>query len=140
MAYLKIMHLLINSDFTAAPTGQQQASYFGFWDTQEQKSAKWEYDSAQNTFQNYFSNYFRVYRRYPPKGFYVADLQSGDFPEITSVTPYNAIASPDANYANAFNVPVTPAMTTTLTVPASATWTNGGYMKVYSKGFVQVGY
>ena len=140
MAYLKIMHLLVNSDFAAVATGQQQASYFALWDTQEQKSARWEFDTAQNTFQRYFDRYHTVYHRYPPKGFYIADMQSGDVPDVPGITPYNAIMSPDANYAEAFNVAVTPAMTTTLTVPAGATWTDQGYMRVYSKGLVGVAY
>ncbi len=140
MAYLKIMHLLINSDFTAVPTGQQRASYFALWDTQEQKSARWEFDTAQNTFHRYFDRFHEVYRRYPPTGFYVADFVSGDDPNVPGVTPYNGIMSPDANYAEAFNVAVTPAMTTTLTVPSSATWTDQGYVRIYSKGLVGVSY
>jgi hypothetical protein len=133
MAYLKIMSMLINNQVA------QRASYFGLWDTQEQKSAKWEFDSQQNSFQAYFSQFKKTYRRYPPMGLYVADFVSGDFPEVPGVTPYNAIMSPDANYADAFDVAVTPAMTTTLSIP-SGTAMNGGYQRVYSKGLVGVAY
>jgi hypothetical protein len=133
MAYLKIMSMLINNQ------AAQRASYFGLWDTQEQKSAKWEFDSQQNSFQAYFSQFKKTYRRYPPMGLYVADFVSGDFPEVPGVTPYNAIMSPDANYADAFDVAVTPAMTTTLSIP-SGTAMVGGYQRVYSKGLVGVAY
>lgn len=133
MAFLKIMALLINAEVG------QQASYWALWDTQEQKSARWEFDTAQNTFQAYFSKFHKDYRRYPPKGLYIADLVGGAFPEVPGVTPYNGIMSPDANYAEAFDVPVTPAMTSTITVPTGTTMT-GAYQKVYTKGLVGVAY
>jgi hypothetical protein len=133
MAYLKIMTNLINNQ---API---QAYYFGLWNTQEQKSARWEYDTQQNSFGTYFSDYAKTYRRYPPLGFYVADYVSGDYPEVPSVTPYNAIMSPDANYSDAFDVAVTPAMTTAITVPPG-TAMNEAYQRVYSKGLVGVAY
>lgn len=133
MAYQKILTYLVNGEVGL------EASYFGLWDTQEQKSARWEYDSQQNTFQTYFTDYHKTYRRYPPKGLYVANFVSGSFPDIPSVDPYNAVMSPDENYADAFSVPVTPAMTTTITVPTGTTM-NGAYQRVYSKGLVGVAY
>jgi hypothetical protein len=133
MAYLKILTLLINDQ------AQQRADYWSIWDTQEQKSARWEYDASQNTFQSYFTNFHEVYRRYPLKGLYVVDNVSGEYPEVPQVTPYNAIMSPDANYAEAFDVAVTPAMTTTIRVPSGTSMTNA-YQRVYSKGLVSVAY
>lgn len=133
MAYLKILTMLVNNQIA------QRASYYGLWDTQEQKSAKWEFDTQQNSFQAYFSRFKKIYRRYPPMGLYVADFVSGEFPEVPGVTPYNAIMSPDANYADAFDVAVTPAMTTTVSVP-SGTSMVGAYQRVYSKGLVGVAY
>lgn len=133
MAYLKIMTQLINNQASI------QGYYYGLWNTQEQKSARWEYDTQQNSFQAYFSEYKKRYRRYPPLGFYVADFVSGDFPEVPSVTPYNAIMSPDANYADAFDVAVTPAMTTAITIPPAIVPASA-YQRVYSKGLVGVAY
>ncbi len=133
MAYLKTLTLLINNQ---API---RADYWALWDTQEQKSARTEYDASQNTFQPYFSDFHEVYRRYPPKGLYVFDNVSGEFPEVPAVTLYNGIMSPDANYAEAFGVAVTPAMTTTIRVPAGTSM-NGAYQRVYSKGLVGVAY
>lgn len=133
MAYLKILTLLINAQVA------QRGYYWGLWNTQEQKSARWEFDTQQNSFQTYFSNYKKIYRRYPPMGLYIADFVSGQFPEVPGVTPYNGIMSPDANYADAFDVAVTPAMTTTATIPP-ATSMNGAYQRVYSKGLVGVAY
>ena len=133
MAYLKIMSLLVNNQ------AQQRADYWSLWDTQEQKSARWEFDASQNSFQSYFSRYREVYKRYPPKGLYIADFVSGENPDVPGVTPYNAIMSPDANYAEAFDVAVTPAMTTTIRVP-SGTAMSGAYQRVYTKGLVGVAY
>ncbi len=133
MAMLKIMSLLINNQ------GMQRADYWSVWDTQEQKSSRWEYDASQNSFQSYFSNFHKTYKRYPPKGLYIADFVSGENPDVPGVTPYNAIMTPDANYANAFDVAVTPAMTTTIRVPAGTGMVNG-YQRVYTKGLVGVAY
>jgi hypothetical protein len=133
MAFLKIMSYLVNSQVGI------RASYWGLWDTQEQKSARWEYDVAQNTFQTYFEDFQNVYRRYPLLGFYVADFVSGENPNVPNVTPYNGIMSPDANYAEAFDVAVTPAMTSTITVP-TGTSMSGAYQRVYTKGLVGVAY
>lgn len=133
MAILKIATLLINSQ------AGQRADYWSLWDTQESKSARWEFDASQNSMQSYFQRYHEVYKRYPPSGFYVADFVSGEDPDVPGVTPYNAIMSPDANYAEAFDVAVTPAMTTTIRVPAG-TVMSSAYQRVYTKGLVGVAY
>lgn len=133
MAYLKILTLLVNNQ------NSQRGAYWGLWNTQEQKSARTEYDTQQNSFQAYFSQFKKVYRRYPPSGLYVWDFVSGDFPEVPGVTPYNAIMSPDANYADAFDVAVTPALTSTASIPSGTTMV-GAYQRVYSKGLVGVAY
>jgi hypothetical protein len=138
MVFVKILTYLVNAQLGI------RAQYWGLWDTQEQKSARWEYDVAQNTFQTYFEDFQSVYRRYPLLGLYVADLINPPCPpqanpNVPSVTPYNGVMSPDANYAEAMDVAVTPAMTTTVTVPIGTTM-NGAYQRVYTKGLVGVAY
>ncbi len=131
--YTSIHHALINNQ---API---RADYFGLWDDQDQQSARWAYDKSNNTFQAWFTKMQRVYRRYMPKGHYFVDMEGGIFPEIPSVTPYDALMSPDASYANAFGVPITPAMTTSLRIPA-ATVTTTPYVRVWAFGLVRVPY
>lgn len=131
--YTRIHHLLINKQ---SPI---RANYFGLWDDQDQQSARWAFDSQNNTFTEYFDHVQRTYRRYLQTGHYVVDMEGGVFPEIPSVTPYDGLMSPDQSYANTFGIPVTPAMTTTLRIPATTTVT-GAYARVYSFGLVRVPY
>lgn len=131
--YTSIHHLLINNQVPI------RANYFGLWDDQDQQSARWAYDSQNNTFTEYFDNVQRTYRRYLNTGHYVATFENGVFPEIPSVTPYDALMSPDASYAQTFGVPVTPAMTTTLRIPNTTATTNP-YARVYAFGLVRVPY
>jgi hypothetical protein len=136
--YTSVHHILVN--FTAA-TGNQaiQADYFGLWDDQDQQSSRWNFDKAVNTFNEWFTEWHRNYRRYPFIGVYTADLDDGLFPEIPSVTPYRALMTPDASYAQAFDLPVTPAMTTTIRIPAAVTASNP-YVRMYEYGLVRVPY
>ena len=133
MLYTAIHHILVNNQLPV------EADYFGLWDDQDVQSAKWNYDASQNTFQYYFDDYQRVYRHYPLLGVYTADFSGGDFPEVPTVTPYDAVMSPDASYASAFGIPVTPAMTTTVRLPSGDTATNP-YIRNYDFGIVRVPY
>ena len=133
MAYTSIHQLLINGQ---TPT---QADYFGLWDDQDQQSSRWNYDGQNNTMNEYFEKFHRTYHHYPIIGQFLTDLEGGLFPEIPSVTPYDAVMSPDASYAAAFGVPVTPAMTTTLRLPSGVTATTP-YVRTYAFGLVRVPY
>lgn len=133
MIYTSIHQLLINGQLPL------QADYFGLWDDQDVQSSRWNFDAQVNTFQEYFDKFQREYHRYPMLGQYVADFENGLFPEIPSVTPYDALMSPDASYAQAFGVPVTPAMTTALRMPA-ATDPSSPYIRTYAFGLVRVPY
>lgn len=134
--YQTIHHILVNNQ---APL---QSDYFGLWDDQDQQSARWAYDASQNTFEEYFHRFHRIYGRYPFKGHYMVDyenLDSNSFPPIPGVSPYMGAMTPDANYAGAFQIPVTPAMTTAIRVP-SVTSINSAYVRLYSFGLVKVPY
>jgi len=140
-AYTCIHHLLINGGVGATPAYPDviQSDYFGLWDDQDFQSARWQFDKQQNTFNQYFRQTHRRKRAYPLKGVYVADFENGIFPEIPSVDPYDAIMTPDATYALAFSVPVTPAMTTALRIP-TGTVTVSPYIVTYAFGLVKVPY
>jgi len=140
-AYTAIHHLLINGGSGATPPYPTpiQADYFALWDDQDSQSARWSFDATTWTFQQYFDQYFRQKRRYPIIGQYTADFENGVFPEIPSVDPYDAVMSPDATYAQAFGIPVTPAMTTALRIPGGVTAVNP-YIRVYAFGLVKVPY
>lgn len=133
MLFTHIHELLINNQLPV------QADYFGLWDDQDQQSSRWNFDQSQNTFQQYFDNWQRVYRHYPLKGQYSVDMEGGQFPEVPSVTPLDAVMSPDASYAQTFGVPVTPALTTALRLPSNVTATNL-YIRSYDIGLVRVPY
>lgn len=140
-AYTAIHHILVNGGTAATPAYAKpiQSSYFGLWDDQDPQSARWQFDTTVNTFQMYFDQFFRQKRRYPVIGYYLADFENGVYPEIPSVDPYDAVMSPDATYAAAFGVPVTPAMTTVVRIP-TATTAVLGYCRYYAFGLVKVPY
>ena len=131
--YTAMHHILVNGQVPI------QADYFGLWDDQDPQSARWSFDNNVNTFQEYFTNYRRIYRRYPYLGVYTAELDDGVYPEVPSVTPYVAFMTPDAAYAKAFNLPVTPAMTTALRIP-QAVGASSPYVRNYEFGLVRVPY
>jgi hypothetical protein len=133
MLYTGIHHLLVNGQLPL------QADYFGLWDDNDQQSSRWAYDAQVNTFQQYFDKFKRTYRRYPNKGWYVGDLEGGVYPEVPSLTPYDALMSPDASYAAAFGIPATPAMTTAVRFP-SATTMSQPYVRNYDIGLISVPY
>jgi hypothetical protein len=133
MAYTHIHHIMVNNQFPL------RVDYFGLWDDQDQQSARWVFDANVNTQNQYWTRYKDTYRRYPLYGHYIADLADGLFPEIPSVTPYDAIMSPDASYAQAFGTAVTPAMTTALRIPTGTSTTNP-YARNYEFGLVRVPY
>lgn len=135
--YTAMHHILVNGNGTyPVPT---QADYIGLWDDQDQQSARWSYDNSVNTFNTWFTDYHRIYGKYPMIGTYSIDLDDGVLPELPSVTPYRGLMSPDASYAQAFDLPVTPAMTTTIRLPASVAASNP-YVRVYEFGLVRVPY
>jgi hypothetical protein len=131
--YTSIDHILINNQLPL------RADYFGLWDDQDQQSARYSYDAQANSFTEWFDKMQATYRRYFNLGHYFVDMENGIFPEIPSVTPYDALMSPDAGYAAAFGVPITPAMTTSLRIP-SATVASSPYARTYSLGLVRVPY
>lgn len=139
MAYTSIHQLLLNNPVAASAIFPVRADYYGLWDDQDQQSSRWNYDNQNNTFSEYFDKFHRVYHHYPLTGQYLADFEGGLFPEIPSVTPYDAIMSPDASYAAAFGVPVTPAMTTAIRIPTGTT-INNAYVRTYAFGLVRVPY
>ena len=141
MAYTSIHQILINGGVGATPAYPKpiQADYYALWDDQDSQSARWAFDASTYTFQMYFAQFHNRKRRYPLIGEYTADFVTGVYPEIPSVDPYDAIMSPDATYAEAFGVPVTPAMTTTLRIPAAVTAVNP-YIRTYAFGLVKVPY
>lgn len=131
--YTYIHHILVNNQLPI------RADYFGLWDDQDQQSARWAYDSQNNTFTSWFDHMHRTYRRYFNTGHYFVDMEGGINPEIPSVTPYDALMSPDESYATQFGIPLTPAMTTALRIPSGTSLTNP-YIRTYSFGLVRVPY
>ena len=129
--YTAIHHILVNKQ---SPI---RANYFGLWDDQDVQSARWAFDTQANNFNEYFKLNQRTWRRYFNTGQYSVTMVNGIYPEVPSVTPYDGLMSPDATYAAAFGVPVTPAMTTTLRFTGTATT---AYARVYSFGLVRVPY
>ncbi len=140
-AYTAIHHILVDGGAGGTHAFPQpiQGDYFGLWDDQDSQSARWAFDQMTNTYQQYFDKWHREKRSYPLIGQYTADFENGVFPEIPSVDPYDAIMSPDATYAQAFGIPVTPAMTTALRIPAGTTTVNP-YIRTYTFGLVKVPY
>jgi len=133
MIYDKIFHLLYNNQLA------QQADYFGLWTTQDQQTARWYYDAAENSFQSYFSYLHDRYKRYFPKGCLVADLYDGYRPEFPAADPYKGEMSPDAGYASIAGVRVTPAMNTAFRIPSGTTLTQPG-IQIYPFGLVSASY
>jgi hypothetical protein len=131
--YTSIHHVLVNGELPI------RTSYFGLWDDQDQQSARWSFNTQENTLQAYFDKIHRTYDRYFPTGHYVATFENGELPIMPNATPYDALMSPDQNYANQFNIPVTPAMTTVLRIPSGTAITDA-YVRTYSFGLVEVPY
>lgn len=133
--YTSIHHILVNNELPI------RADYFGLWDDQDQQSARYSYDGGANTFTEWFDKMQATYRRYMNTGHYFIDMESGIFPEIPSVTPYDAVMSPDASYASSFGIPITPAMTTSIRVPSGTTsLVAPPYARTYAFGLVRVPY
>ena len=131
--YTAIHHILVNGQKAV------RADYFGLWDDQDQQSARWSYDTQNNTFTQFFDNIQQTYRRYMQTGYYPVTLENGIYPEIPSVTPYDALMTPDASYAATFGIPITPAMSSVVRLPSGTTATKP-YIRVYSVGLVRVPY
>ncbi len=133
MVYEKMFHLLVNNQ------QGQKGDYFGLWTTGQQQSARWEFDASQNNFQNYYTKLHDVYQRWFPTGCLIADLESGDIPELPGETPYKGMMSPDVGYAGLIGVAATPAMYISARIPGGTTIT-GAYIRSYDLGLVSVPY
>ena len=132
MACTGLHHILVNGQLPV------QSNYFALWDDQDPQSARWQFDSNLNSFHQYFVNFLKEKRRPPILGWYLADLENGQFPEIPSVTPLDQIVSADATYAAAFGVAVTPAITTVVRLPGAVS--GSAYVRTYDFGLVKVPY
>lgn len=133
MIYDKIFHILYNNQQA------QAADYFGTWTTDDQQTARWYYDAAENSYQSYFDDLHNRYKRYFPKGCLVADYYGGSHPEFPAADPYKGEMSPDAGYAALAGVRVTPAMNTALRVPSGTSLTTPGVQQ-YEFGLVSCSY
>lgn len=133
MLFTAIHHIAVNGELPL------QLDYFGDWDTEIQANARVAYDGQQNTFGAYFSDYHDRYQRYPYKGHYVFDYERGDYPPLTSVTPYVGWRTNTAMYAQIFGIPLTPAMSTAWRFPSGTTASNP-YVTMYDFGLKEVPY
>lgn len=133
MIYDKIFHALYNDQLA------QAADYFGLWTTDDQQTARWSYDSAENSYQSYFNHLHDRYKRYFPKGCLIADLYDGFRPEFPGADPYLGQMSPSARYASMAGVRVTPAMNTAFRIPSGTSLTTPG-IQIYSLGLVECTY
>lgn len=133
MLYTDLHHVAVNAMLPI------QLDYFGLWDTEAEQNARVAYDAQQNTFGQYFVDYHRRYHRYPLKGEYKFDLETGDFPPITTVTPYVGWMTNAQPYDQLFGIPLTPAMSTAWRFP-SATTASNPYVVMYDFGLKEVPY
>jgi hypothetical protein len=133
IAYTAIDHILINNQAAIRP------DYMGLWLTQEQKSARWAFDSQDNTLGEYWEQYKRKQHRYPYMGHFQVDLARGGFPDLPGATPYDAIMSPDDTYAAMFGVKATPLMQTAIRILSGTSLTNA-YVRVYEAGLTKISY
>lgn len=131
--YTKMFHTMVNN------ANAIDMDYFGLWLTEDRQTARWEYDAAAGNFQDYYEHLLAAYKRYLPKGTFIADFESGEVPELPKETPFNALMSPDAKYAQAAGVAPTPNMTTAWRFPAG-TAMSGAYVGIYTLGLVTVPY
>ena len=133
MLYTDIDHLVINNQMPV------RIDYFGFWETEEQKSARWEYDSQTNTFNQWYRDVKELYHRYLPPGHFPANFTVTRQPQNPSFTIYDGFVTPNVQIAQAKGIVPLPTMQTAFRVP-SGTDIVSGYVRVYSKGFVGVNY
>lgn len=133
MIYTALHHILVNNQSPIRP------DYMGLWLTQEQKSARHDFDNQANTLDAYFRKFFKFYRRYPMTGQYTEDFARGSFPDLPAVDPYEALMSPDSTYADQAGVKATPSMQTALRIAAGTALTDA-YARIYEVGLVDVGY
>ncbi len=133
MAYEAVHHLLINNQVPIRP------DYMGLWLTQEQKAARYDFDSQANTLGEYWERYRRQYNRYPYTGHFQIDLTRGDFPDLPAVDPFDGIMTPDSTYGDMFGVKATPSWQTAIRIKTGTGLTNA-YVREYEVGLVKVGY
>ena len=131
--YDKLFHCLSNNQLA------QAADYFGLWTTDDQQTARWYYDAAEQSYQSYFDDLHNRYKRYFPKGCLIADLYSGDRPEFPASSPYKGEMSPDQGYAALAGVRPTPAMNTAFRIPSGTSLTNP-QLQQYDFGLVASSY
>lgn len=133
MLYTYLASIFINDQAPFTP------SAWGIGPTQVFTAARTMYLDTQNTFNEYFARYQRIHGRYPLEGVMEWDLERGDFPPISSVTPFQGWMTPNVKYAAEFGIPATPAMATFYKVPSSVTL-NNATLTNYSFGLVNVDY
>lgn len=133
MIYEKMFHFLVNAQVGI------RYDYFGLWTTGQQQSARWEFDSTQNTLQQYYVKMHDVYQRWFPTGTLIADLESGEIPFLIGETPYKGMMSPDVGYAQIIGVAATPAMYIAVRVAAGTTMSSA-YVRSWDFGLVTVPY
>jgi hypothetical protein len=133
MAYEAVHHVLVNVQVPIRP------DYMGLWLTQEQKAARYDFDSQANTLAEYWERYRRQFQRYPYKGHFQIDLTRGAFPDIPSLDPYDGLMTPDSTYGDMFGVKATPSWQTAIRI-ATGTGLTNAYVREYEVGLVKVGY
>jgi len=133
MIYLYNAELFINNQAPLAIDG------FAIGTNALISSARTVYDSTVNTMQQYFLDYHRVHGRYPLTGLYEWDLERGDYPPISSLTPFRGLMTPSEEYAKIIDIVPTPAMSTFYKVPSDTTLSDA-YVVNYDLGLITVGY
>jgi hypothetical protein len=133
MIYLYNAELFINNQAPLAIDG------FAIGTSALISSARTVYDSTVNTMQQYFLDYHRVHGRYPLTGLYEWDLERGDYPPISSLTPFRGLMTPSEEYAKIVNIVPTPAMSTFYKVPSNTTLSDA-YVVNYDLGLITVRY
>jgi hypothetical protein len=132
MLYTSMHHIALANN---VPT---ELTYFARWVSEVSEGALAEYNAQLNTFNEYFTEYHSKYQRYPYKGQYSFDLTRGTYPPDPTLTPSIDIMTPSQTYATAFDIPVTPAMSTAWQFPTGAT--SPLQVVMYDFGLVEVPY
>ncbi len=132
MVYTSMHHIALANNVP------ERLNYFSRWVSEVPEGALETYDSQLNTFNQYFTQYHRIYQREPYYGQYSFDLTRGAFPPDPKLTPQIDLMSPSQQYASAFDIPVTPAMSTAWQFPSGAT--SPLQVVMYDFGLVTVPY
>ncbi len=133
MIYTAIDHLLVNNQLPI------RFDYFSLLTSEETKDLRWAFDSQDNSLGEYFAQFFRRHGFYPLKGWFQFDGSRGEFPPLPSVTPYDALMTPNADYAAEIGVQQTPLFQTATRIATGTSLTNA-YVKDYEWGLLDVPY